>query len=156
LPASLALAIWASNSALVWHAITTPSSDAISVFFFLGGIESFCGLKVSFEGWIARSRWWPRPGRVHAAFIGTATGMWLDGNDRKALAGPHCCLAGRVRGVTHVTALVGRLPCCFSKFQESGRCACLWPPWCKICSKEKFVFLPSTNSLNRAVNVFET
>ena len=44
LPASLALAIWASNSSLVWHAITTPSSDAIPVLFFLGGIESFCRL----------------------------------------------------------------------------------------------------------------
>uniref|UniRef100_A0A0A9EMP5 Thioredoxin H-type n=1 Tax=Arundo donax TaxID=35708 RepID=A0A0A9EMP5_ARUDO len=28
-PASLALAIWVSNSSLVWHATTTPSSAAI-------------------------------------------------------------------------------------------------------------------------------
>uniref|UniRef100_A0A0A9F142 Thioredoxin H-type n=1 Tax=Arundo donax TaxID=35708 RepID=A0A0A9F142_ARUDO len=29
LPASLALFIWVSNSSLVWHATTTPSSAAI-------------------------------------------------------------------------------------------------------------------------------
>lgn len=75
-------------------------------------------IKVSFEGWIARLRWWPHPERVHAVFIGAATGT---GNDQKAPGGSTS--RGEDAGFrrSDVTALVGRLPCFFSKFQESVR-----------------------------------
>jgi hypothetical protein len=66
--------------------------------------------------------------RVHATFIGAATGLR---NDRKALAA-HVAVTGRVRGVTYVTALVGGCRVIFSNSRRFPTCACRRPAKYKL------------------------
>ena len=110
-------------------------------------------IKVSYEGWIARLRWWPHSGRVHAAFIGRSD--WGMGRWRKWPKSPWWVhVAGRVRGATHVTALVGWLPCCLSKFQACLSTAAVVQNSTPCSTCERKIHVPTFHK--RAVNVFES